>query len=165
VLLAAAVLAGGTASVVDDEASDTLATSPTVLRARMVMRLACGVLGGALAWAAVVLTTLLATEAAPAGIFTLLWCALTAATLSVAAASTRLLPNAPAGLIGSATLLFGMLLLVLTPPIPTLGRLTEFNLWDQPAERTIWTIIAAAAVTLWATRDPARRARRGAVFH
>src|SRR5262245_47609679 len=138
-LLAVAVLAAGTACVVDDDAASTLVGSPTTLRARLLTRMACGIAAGAVAWTAVAVTTRLATGAAPTEPFTLLWAALTASSLSIAAASTRRFPHAEAGLVAAVTLLLGLLVSVLAPPMSILAQLAHVAAWDEPTGRFIWT--------------------------
>jgi hypothetical protein len=158
-----AILAAGTAAVLEDEASATLAGSPTDLRARTLVRMAWGLGTGAVAWAFAVAIVRLATGTAPAGAFTLLWCGLTVGSLSFAAAAARAFPDLPAGLLASATLLLAVLLFVLAPPIPALARLASTALWDNPWERLACTLIAAASLSTWATRDPAQRSGTTAV--
>jgi hypothetical protein len=163
-LLAVAVLAAGAACVVDDHAANTLVGSPTALRARLLTRMACGLGAGALSWTAVATTIRLATGGAPTARFTLLWAALTAASLSIAAASTRLFPNTEGGLVAAVALLLGLLVSALAPPVSVLARLADATPWDHPAERLMWTIIVSSSITAWATRDPARRTRHPAQF-
>jgi hypothetical protein len=163
-LLAVAVLAAGTACVVDDAAVATLVGSPTGLRARLLTRMACGIGASAVSWSAVVAASRLATGAAPAAQFTLLWAGLTAASLSIAAASTRLFPNTEGGLVAAVTVLLGLLVYMLAPPVSGLTQLAHAAAWDEPAERLIWTLTVSTCITLWATRDPARRDRHPAKF-
>jgi hypothetical protein len=163
-LLVVAVLAAGAACVVDDDAASTLVGSPITLRARLLIRMACGIVAGAMSWSSVAATIQLATGAAPTAGFTLLWVALTAASLSVAAASTRLFPNTEAGLVVAVVLLLGLLVYTLATPISVPAQLAHPAAWDEPAERFIWTIAAGTGITFWATRDPARRRRHPALF-
>jgi hypothetical protein len=163
-LLAVAVLAAGAACVVDDHAANTLVGSPTALRARLLTRMACGLGAGALSWSAVAVTIRLSTGGAPMARYTLLWAGLTAASLSIAAASTRLFPNTEGGLVAAVTLLLGLLVYLLGPPASGLTQLAHTAVWDQPTERLIWTISISTSITLWATRDPARRNRHRAQF-
>jgi hypothetical protein len=163
-LLAVAVLAAGAACVVDDDAASTLVGSPTALRARLLTRMACGIGAGALSWSAVAVTIRLTTGATPTAQFTLLWAALTAATLGIAAASTRLFPHTEAGLVAAVTLLLGLLVSALAPPMSILTQLAHAASWDEPTERLIWTITVSTGITVWATRDPARRTRHPAQF-
>jgi hypothetical protein len=164
ILLTVAILAAGTACVVDDAAAATLVGSPTALRARLLTRMACGIAAGAVSWSATAATIRLATGAAPTAQFTLLWAALTATSLSIAAASTRLFPNTEGGLVAAVTLLLGLLVSALAPPVSVLARLAGAAPWDHPTERLMWTIGTTISVTVWATRDPARRHRHPALF-
>jgi hypothetical protein len=163
-LLAVAVIAAGAACVVDDAAASTLVGLPTGLRARLLTRMACGLGVGALSWSAVAVTIRLSTGGAPMARYTLLWAGLTAASLSIAAASTRLFPNTEGGLVAAVTLLLGLLVYLLGPPASGLTQLAHTAVWDQPTERLIWTISISTSITLWATRDPARRNRHRAQF-
>jgi hypothetical protein len=163
-LLAVAVLAAGAACVVDDDAASTLVGSPTTLRARLLTRMACGIGAGAVSWSAVAVTIRLTTGAAPTAELTLLWAALTAASVSIAAASTRVFPHTEAGLVAAVTLLLGLLVSALAPPMSILTQLAHAAAWDQPTERVIWTLTVSTSITLWATRDPARRTRHRAEF-
>jgi hypothetical protein len=156
-LLTVAVLAAGTACVVDDDAAATLVGSPTALRARLLTRMACGLGAGALSWSAVAATIRLSTGGAPTAQFTLLWAGLTAASLSIAAASTRLFPNTEGGLVAAVTLLLGLLVYLLGSRASVLTQLAHAAAWDEPAERLIWTLTVSTCITFWATCDPARR--------
>jgi hypothetical protein len=123
-LVAVAVLAAGAACVVDDAAASTLGGSPTALRTRLLIRMACGIGAGAVSWSAVAATIRLATRSAPTAQVTPAWAALTAASLSVAAASTRLFPNTRGGL-AAVTLPLGLLVSVLAPPVSVLTQLAH----------------------------------------
>lgn len=161
-LLMVTLLAAGAAAVLEDDATPTLAGSPTDVRARTLIRMTWGLGTGAVAWALTVAVVRLTTGAAPSSEFTLLWSGLTVASLSLGAAAVRAFPDQPAGLLTSAALLLALLLFVFGPPVPSLGRLASAAPWDSPWERLGYTLVASAGLTTWGTRDPACCVRRSA---
>ena len=160
------LLAAGAAFFLDDDAAETLACSPTSLRARRTLRLA--VLGAVFAvlWALLVGMAWALAHAGAGGVpiaaLTLEVAGMLALSLAVAAVGARWAPDGRGGVAGGPALTLAMLAAYLGqmrwPRYVTLFPLAPGDpTWTTAHVR--WAVLLAAAVTVVAITcaDPARR--------
>ena len=158
-MVAAMVVAAGCGTVLDDEASDVLAPSPTTFARRRLRRIGLGTAVLGVGWFGVlsIVEVTLTPPSIPASAATLEVAALASVVLALSAASTRL-SGEPGGTV-AALGLFPLLGLVgilghATPdwPLPSLVPGANPSRWW-------WVIAGSLCVVAWLSRDPAHPLR------
>ena len=168
--LSAFLLAAGGAFALDDPAADTLAASPTRLRARRVHRLVLlGTVWGAL-WAVALAAAeaVSATGALPVAVTTIEAAGMLALALAAAAVAMPHVAEGRGGVVAGPALTVAMLGALLAQyHYPRWATLFAFSSSQQEwqAARARWVVLLAAAVMALAcaSLDPARRPKAATV--
>lgn len=151
--LAAVLLCAGAAYVVDDPTGATLASSPTPLLTRRVLRVALAVAVTGAAWIVLLLDARWASAAGqwPPGSLTLKAAALLATGLTTAVLAARVAPDGRGGVAGSAAVLVLSLVSVVLP-----ARWSPLPIAEEAFHRPAALLTLGLVAFVLASPDPGR---------